>query len=337
MKAMTLAALLVLAGCSTAEEAPEAAPTALVTLAPAQPGAIDEDVTLYGAVENGAFGRHVLAAPTEATILSIDAPVGSTVGRGQVVARLSASPTTRLDLARAQTDAQTANLALARAQRLRADGLASDADVETARAAARSANVTRSSLAGRSGSLVLRAPAAGHVEAIGFAHGDLVPAGGAVATISDSGKLRARFGIDPALATRISPGTALRISTPDGAAPFSAPVLSVDPVVDAQTRLASVFVSVPPGSKIGAGATLTAQLPLAGGGGGLTIPYDALLDDAGQPYVFVVKGGVAHRRDVTIGAAGGDRVAIVKGVAPGDQVVTAGGTALEDGMKVRTK
>lgn len=337
MKAMTLAALLVLAGCSAAEEAPERAPTALVTLAPAVSGAIDEDVILYGAVENGAFGRHILAPPTEATIVSIDAPVGSTVARGQVVARLNASPTTRLDLAKAQSDATAANLALARAGRLRADGLVSDADVETARAAAHSATATLSSLAGRSGGLVLRAPAAGHVEAIGFAHGDLVPAGGAVATISASDTLRARFGIDPALATRISAGTALRISTPGSTAPFSAPIVSVDPVVDAQTRLASVFASVPAGSKIGAGATLTAHLPLAGQGGGITVPYDALLDDAGQPYVFVVKGGVAHRRDVTTGAAGGDRVAILKGVAPGDLVVTAGGTALEDGMKVRTK
>ncbi|MDB5705551.1 MAG: efflux transporter periplasmic adaptor subunit [Sphingomonas bacterium] len=337
MKLLGLAALLVLAGCSAAEETPETTPTALVTLAPAQSGAVDEDLTLYGAVENGAFGRNVLAAPAEATVVSIDAPVGSTVGRGQVVARLSASPATRLDLAKAQTDAQAANQALARAQRLRADGLVSDADVETARAAARSANVTRASLSGRSGALVLRAPAAGHVELIGFAPGDLVPAGGAVATISASGTMRARFGLDPALAGKIHPGTMLRITTSAGAAPFSAPAVSVDPVVDAQTRLASVFVSVPPGSGIGAGATLTAHVALAGGGGGLTIPYDALLDDAGQPYVFVVKGGVAHRRDVTIGAVGGDRVTVLKGVAPGEPVVTAGGTALEDGMKVRTK
>jgi RND family efflux transporter MFP subunit len=337
MKAMRLAALLVLAGCSAAEEAPEAPPTALVTLARAQLGTIDQDVILYGAVENGAFGRHILSAPTEATILSIDAPVGSTVRPGQVVARLSGSPATRLDLAKAHSDAEAANLALARAGRLRADGLVSDADVEAARAAARSANVTLSSLAGRSGGLILRSPAAGHVEAIGFAHGDLVPPGGAVATISASGTLRARFGIDPALATRIPLGTALRISIPGSDAPFSTPIVSVDPVVDAQTRLASVFASVPAESRIGAGATLTAHLPLPAGGGGITVPYDALLDDAGQPFVFVVKTGVAHRRDVTIGATGGDRVAILKGVAPGDLVVTSGGTALEDGMKVRTK
>jgi len=33
----------------------------------------------------------------------------------------------------------------------------------------------------------------------------------------------------------------------------------------------------------------------------------------------------------------GDRVAITRGLGTGDQVVTEGGTALEDGMKVRIK
>jgi membrane fusion protein (multidrug efflux system) len=69
----------------------------------------------------------------------------------------------------------------------------------------------------------------------------------------------------------------------------------------------------------------------------LTIPYAALLDDGGQPYVYVVAGGIAHRHDVTTGATSGDRIAITKGVSAGDQIVTQGGTALEDGMKVRTK
>ena len=46
---------------------------------------------------------------------------------------------------------------------------------------------------------------------------------------------------------------------------------------------------------------------------------------------------MAHRHDVTVGAANDKRVAITKGVSTGDKVVTAGGTGVEDGMKVRTK
>ena len=53
--------------------------------------------------------------------------------------------------------------------------------------------------------------------------------------------------------------------------------------------------------------------------------------------MFVVEKGVARRRDVVIATEGEDGVALTRGVNPGEQVVTAGGTALEDGMKVRFK
>ena len=336
--ALTLAILL--AACGSGEDAAdsEAKPVALVALAPAQQGAVDEALTVYGAVEAGAMGKHVLAAPAEATVVAIEAPVGTRVGAGQVVVRLAPSPTSRLDYAKAATDAATAQAAYARAQRLRADGLVSNADVETARAAAQSASATRASLGARNGALTLRAPTAGFVESVASAPGDLVAPGTAVASIAGSGTLRARFGIDPAQASRVRPGMVLRVMPPSGI-PFSAPVLSVDPVVDPTTRLASLFINVPAGSGIGTNSALNGQLDLGSTSGSaeLTIPYAALLDDAGQPYVFVVAKGVAHRRDVETGAVSGDRVVIVKGVKPGEKVVTEGGTALEDGMQVRTK
>ena len=333
MKLLGLAALLALAGCSAGEEAADTAPTALVTLAPAQAGAVDEDLTLYGAVENGAFGRHVLAAPAEATIVSIDAPLGSTVVRGQVVARLSASPTTRLDLAKAQTDAQAANLAFARAQRLRADGLVSDADVETARGALATAAATRNNLGIRGGFAVLRAPGAGTVQGLTAKPGDQLAAGTTIATIGASGDVRARFGVDPAVAQRIRPGQAIQIEMIDGSHAATVSVVGVDPQIDPATRLASVYARVP-GNGLGAGEPLRASLSVGASSTGVSIPYAALLDDGGRSYVFVVRNGVAKSVDVSPGNSSGDRVQILKGLNPGDRVVTEGGTALEDGMKV---
>ncbi|HEX7850242.1 MAG TPA: efflux RND transporter periplasmic adaptor subunit, partial [Sphingomonas sp.] len=135
MKAgMALTLAMLLAACGSGEQADgEAKPVALVAIAPAQQGAVDETLTVYGAVEAGATGKHVLAAPAEATVVAIAAPVGTKVGAGQVVVRLAPSPTSRLDYAKAASDAAAAQAAYARAQRLRADGLVSDADVETAR------------------------------------------------------------------------------------------------------------------------------------------------------------------------------------------------------------
>ena len=149
--------------------------------------------------------------------------------------------------------------------------------------------------------------------------------------------VRAHFGVDPATARALRPGTSIRIAASTGRAALSVPIESVNPTIDPLTRLASVFARLPGAARIGSGETLQAKVDVGAAGSGLTIPYAALLDDGGQPFVYVAKNGLAHRHDVETGLATGDRVAIIKGISANDQVVTQGGTALEDGMKVRTK
>lgn len=332
-----LAATLLLSACSkpAAEKTP--VPVALVKVAPVEQGTVRETVTLYGAAESGAGASAALSAPAEAIVVAIDAPVGTAVRAGQVVVRLRPSATLQLDIARVSSDATTARLALARAQRLRADGLVGNAEVEAARAAAGTAQATLTSLTQRSAALSLRAPVSGFVQAVASSPGDLVAAGFAVATIAKAGNLRGRFGIDPALARRVPAGTSIRISPSGGGEPFGVPILSIDPVVDPLTRLASVFVGIPDSAGIGAGETLSGELLVSASADALTIPYGALLDEGGQPFVYLVAGGVAHRRDIKVGPGGGDRVPVTEGLKPGEVVVTQGGTALEDGMKVRTR
>lgn len=339
MKKCFCIALLALAACSGSEgsDQSEPDPVALVKLAPVQSAQIRSTTQLYGTAEAGAAGNAILSAPEEAIVAAIAAPAGSAVLRGQLVVRLTPSPTARLELEKAVSDARGAEQAYARAQRLRADGLMSNGDVETARAAAQSASAAHKSVATRSAGLDLRAPFAGHVQTISAALGSLVPGGTPVATVNAAGDLRARFGVDPALARQVRPGAPIRIEPSAGGPGFTATVLSIDPTVDAQTRLASLFVRIPAAAPIGAGQPLTAELSLPTAGSAPTVPYAALLDDAGQAYVFVVSGGAAHRRDVTTGASNGQQVEITRGLKPGEAVVIEGGTAVADGMKVRTK
>lgn len=332
-------ACLVVAACSGApDEADKAdAPVALVTLGRVDSEALAPQTTLYGAAEPGPMGKLSLNAPAEAIVASIDAPVGTRVTQGQVIARLAPSPTTRVDLAKAASDATAANTALARAKRLRADGLASDADVETAAATAGSANSLRESLLGRNAALVLRATAAGVVDGIVVTPGDLIQSGAAVASVARTGDIRARFGVDAATARALKPGMIVSLAANNGRPALRLPIQSIDPVADPQTRLYAVFATVPASSPMVIGETLTATVGTRQAVATPAIPYAALLDDAGQPFVYVVTQGVAHRRDVTLGANGGERVAVTKGVRPGETLVVEGGTALEDGMKVRTK
>jgi RND family efflux transporter MFP subunit len=330
---------LALAGCSGGADEADSNPTpvALVGLAKVESGAMSRQVTIYGTAEAGPGGKLSLVAPAEAILVAVDAPAGTRVSAGQVVARLAPSPTTRVDLAKAASDAQAADAALARAIRLRGDGLVSDAEVETARAAAKTADATRASMAQRAGSLTLRASSAGIVDTVTPAVGDLLQPGAMVATVTRQADLRGRLGVDPAMAATLQPGTAVHIDPADGRPPFAAAIQSVNRNVDPQTRLATIFIAIPAMTGIGAGQPLSAALDIGSNGAALTVPYAALLDDGGQAYVYVVAGGVAHRHDVTVGATSGDRVSVLKGITAGDMVVTTGGTALEDGMKVRTK
>ena len=339
MRVIWLLAVLALAGCGGGDSAAPAEPTpvALVTLAAATAGSLERTVTLYGAAESSAAGGQSLNAPVEAVVSAIPVAVGQPVSRGQVIARLSPASTTKLDLVRASADARAADAAYQRAKRLRADGLVGDAEVESARAAATSTDATRKSLSAQANGLTLRAPVAGIVETVPVRPGDRVMAAVTIATLVRPGNLRARFGVEPAIARTLTPGDRVLVTPGSGLAPVAAPILSVSPIVDPQTGLASLFAAIPDQSGIAAGTSLTGEVTVGRSGDTLTIPYEALLDEGGQPYVFTVSGGVAHRQDVTVGPVSGGRVAITKGLAAGAQVVVKGGTALDDGVKVRTK
>lgn len=331
--------MLSLAGCSGAgaDDADQPTPVALVSMAPAIPGDLQQTLTLYGAVQKDSASQYSLSAPVESVVSDVAAPVGSAVRAGQLIVRLTPSPNSRAMMAKSAADNRAAQQALARAIRLRADGLASDADVESARSAAITAAAQQSASIAQARGLGLYARASGHVESVPVNRGDLVAAGTTIATLSQWGTVRASFGISPEAARQLSSGAPIRISAASGGNAYPAKILSINPSVDPQTRLATLVVALPADAGFTPGQPLSASVPLANAAHGVTIPYAALLDDGGQPYVYVVQGGVAHRHDVTTGPSSGDRIVIVKGVAAGDRVVTTGVTGLEDGMKVRTK
>jgi membrane fusion protein, multidrug efflux system len=67
-----------------------------------------------------------------------------------------------------------------------------------------------------------------------------------------------------------------------------------------------------------------------------TIPVEALIEEDDARAVFVVDGGVAKRRLVTVGYQNDDRIEIREGLTLGEQVVTIGRTTLREGAKVTT-
>ena len=338
-RSIALLAALALAGCSASpDNTKPAEPAALVKLAKASTGDVETVQTLFGAVEQSGAAQYTLSAPMEAIVVRIAAPVGSAVSRGQLIVSLSPSPTSQANIAQARTSARANEQAYERAKRLRADGLVSDAEVESARAQAEASRAAVAALSSQSGMLGLRAPFSAYVESIASNPGELVAAGSTVVTLARSGDVRARFNLDHALIGRITRGEGVRVTLPSEDLGVTLPIVAIDPTVNPQTRQASIFVNIPAAYGLGGGQPLRGEITLeAAEKGAVVVPYAAVLDDGGQPFVFVVVNGVAQRKDVVLGAGDGKSISIARGIAANDEVVIEGGTALEDGMKVRTK
>ncbi|MBS0477445.1 MAG: efflux RND transporter periplasmic adaptor subunit [Proteobacteria bacterium] len=335
-KLIAIAPLALLAGCgATSEEAAAPDPVAAVRTAVATVGQDSQSIEVFGVAEALPGDQRGMSIQAEARVDRILAPSGTQVRAGQVVAILSPSQTTRLDLAKARSDASAASAALARTMRLRKDGLVSDAEVDAARAAAQVANATLATTGQRSGTLALRAPMAGTVQNLTAKPGDLLAAGTTVATIGTQANLQARFGIDPALATRVSRGQAIKLGSSTSEARIETTISGIDLQPDPTTRQLSALARIPGGSGFALGQPLRASIAVGVMIDGVTVPYAALLDDGGKSFVFVIDKDTAHQVAVLPGSSAGDRIVILKGLKAGDRVVTEGGTALEDGMKVR--
>lgn len=70
----------------------------------------------------------------------------------------------------------------------------------------------------------------------------------------------------------------------------------------------------------------------------LTVPIEAVLDENGKKFVFVIENGTkAKKVEVTTGSLTDTRAQIIKGLNEGDVVATSQLSALKDGSPVRTQ
>lgn len=333
---LSIAMICALAGCSKPAQAPPPDPTATVRTAPAITAVIGETLTAYGAAEFDPAAMEALTSPFEAQVAAVHVAVGQAVRAGDPVVTLVPSPTTRLELDRlAREGGQTAR-DYERLRRLRADGLASDAEVEAARSAASTAAAASRSLQARAAGGVLRAKRAAVVDTLSASPGALLAAGAPVATLGATSRLNARLGIEVEDAQRLRVGApvALEAMHEDGGR-LDARIASVDRRVDSATRLAAALVDLPPAGPFLPGETLRGEISLGVQAGATVIPRRAVLYAGELPFTFVVVGGKAVRRDLRLGVEQSDRVQVLNGLRPGERVVVEGGAALSPGMAVK--
>jgi membrane fusion protein, heavy metal efflux system len=298
-------------------------------------------------------GEAVVSAPADGRFVSGTLPaVGARVGAGQELGRLQPRSgddgTDRTSLASAVSEAQlaveAARAELARSERLLAERAVPARRVEDAQRAlkvaesrltAAQARLAQRDEALRTGggaasgnSFVLRAPIAGIVAEVFAALGASYDEGAPLFRIVRTDEVELQVHIPAADAPLASPVDEIAVEIPGrpDPLPLKHDHMHYAGVIDPKTRALPVQFDVDNrAGQLLIGQTLTAIVYTGRRERMITVPKEAVLMEAGRPYVFVQTGGESFsRRYIDIAARDQDLIGVKSGVKPGERVVTRG-------------
>ncbi len=266
-------------------------------------------------------------APGEIETVLVDE--GDRVAAGQTLATLRRTSTgaddREADLARRTADDQ-----LARTQTLFDKGFASQAALDNAKLAAER---TRKGL-------VLTAPVSGVILSRTVERGQVVSPGQAVLLLGESGGgVIVRAFVSSVEAAALAAGQPASVQI-RGRAPIAGRVARIAPRSAGAAGVFEVEIALPSAGTLRSGEVADVVFEAAGGdadASGMIVPVLALMDArADQGVVFVVGAdGVARRRAIETGGVDDRGVIVLKGLAPGEAIITRGASMVRDGDTVR--
>jgi membrane fusion protein, multidrug efflux system len=327
-------AISLLAACGGGEERRER-PAPLVTIAPVAAHLFSDNYVAVGTAN--ANEQVSVRAPVTERITQLGFTDGAFVSKGQMLAVLAQGQETA-SLASAKARAREAEQQLARVSELHRRGFATNAslDAQTANvAAARAAsNEAGASISDR----VVRAPFAGMVSLRRISVGAVVTAGDEIAIVSDTSSIKLDFTVPETMLANVRVGQSIvakAAAFPDVL--FEGRIQAIDPVINPQTRTATLRAMLPNrGGMLKPGMLLNVTIS-SGARTSVAVPELALIREGDQSFVYTVgKDGKAKRLPVTTGGRDGTLVEITDGLSAGDRIVTEGVVKLSEGARVRT-
>ena len=249
-----------------------------------------------------------------------------------------------VEAARTQSELEKSNLA--RARDLAQRGVTTNVSLDTTEAAARAAEAQLARAMAVLDQRRLAAPFAGTIGLARVDLGQYVAPGTIVATLQDLGTMRVDFSLPEQDLPKLAVGQAIQVRIEGLDEAFDGAITGIDPRVDPATRLVALRGSITnPQGKLTPGQFVRIHVQLPPEDGVIALPQTALSTSLYGDYVYIVRpaDGAEPAEDgttplqvaqvfVTPGRRSGGVVEIVQGVAPGDQVVSAGQNRLSNGQ-----
>jgi len=280
-----------------------------------------------------------IASEVPGTVVAINFDSGAAVEAGQVLVRLDDAEE-RAQLAALRAELELAELELERITRLRSTPAFSQSLLDRAQSqmASLSAQVDRqSALVQRK---TLRAPFDGILSIRQVSLGTIVAPGDPIVRLQNLDPIYVDFTVSERHRGQLRPGQALEISVAAWPGQVFKGVLTVvSPDINLRTRTLKLRGELAnPEQRLQPGMFATVHLILSGAEPVLTLPRTAISFFAYGESVFTIKqsaaGLTAHRQQVTVGRTRDERVEILSGLSPGEQVVHTGHLKLREGQPV---
>jgi multidrug efflux system membrane fusion protein len=244
---------------------------------------------------------------------------------------------------RAEADFKRAGNLLATASLTQSQFDAFKAARDSCAAALKSADALLSQARTARADSTLRAPFDGWIVQRNIETGALAGPSVPAFVVADTRTVKVTFGVSDTIVAHLSPAQSVSLSTASLAGPLTGEITAISSSADPRSRLFSIEAIVPnDDGRLKPGMVATIMLDSATDAvGQLTVPLSAVVRSTSQPGGFAVyvvsdtdSGTVARERQVSLGQAIGNRVAVVDGLKPGERIVSLGTTDLADGDAV---
>jgi HlyD family secretion protein len=168
--------------------------------------------------------------------------------------------------------------------------------------------------------------------------GDMASAGQPLFVIMDISRIVARANVPQteAAAVKVGQPAVIKITGREEGVPGKVTVVS--PATDPASTTVQVWVEAAnPGEILKPGASVRVAITVATIPDATVVPATAIVpgEEGGNAVMTVSGSNTAHLKKVEVGVREGDKVQVLSGVSPGDQVITVGGMGVEDKAKVR--
>ena len=318
------------------QAAPEAKPLAVEALTVTR-GELVRNIEAAGIVSG--INEAYVVSETQGIIQSVSFELGDRVSKGEVLVRVD-DTIPRLNMEQAKEQFEIAKLDLEATERLFNDGSASKAELARARSAANGAQALYRSALKTFQDCTIRAPIGGYIaeKESGITLGNYLSPGLRVARLVDISSLKAEVAVGEgqvSLVTKDAPATVLIPAAGDQKL-FQATVSAVAAGSDPATGSYPVIVGWknPVGDTVKSGMSATVTIETKAQEPVVLIPSAAIVEQAGQSYVFTAEANRAAQKPVQVGRWIGNSAEILDGLEEGEALIISGLTVLRRGDPV---